>query len=75
MGATRSWLGVFPYKRFKVLHVGQRPCCPAQALRLALREEQRQRTTLADGLEVERAATAAAVRRVAELVSCRFSAA
>lgn len=38
-----------------------------QALRLALKEEQRQRKTLADGLEAERAATAAAVRRVHEL--------
>lgn len=43
-------------------------CC-TQALRLALREEQRQRKTLTDGLEAERAATAAAVRRVDELVS------
>jgi hypothetical protein len=41
-----------------------------QALRLALREEQRQRRTLADGLEAERAATAAAVRKVADLVGC-----
>ena len=48
------------------------PLVHCKALRLALREEQRQRTTLADGLEAERAATAAAMRKVAELVSSRL---
>lgn len=48
------------------------PVVHCKALRLALREEQRQRQTLANGLEAERAATAAAVRRVAELVSRRM---